>query len=150
MLKNEYLHKCCALSPFDIFLIPLKDVILPTDSELFKSSMHELSIAGNILEIVEETARIHNFTEVEEVDIEIGVMSGVVKEVLEFSFEIVVKGTILEKSKININEIHAEAQCNNCGKVFNPEDIYTQCPGCGSTSYDIIKGRELRVKSIKV
>lgn len=112
--------------------------------------MHELSIAGNIVEIVEENARIHNFSKVDEVDIEIGVMSGVVKEVLAFSFEIVVKGTILEKSKININEIRAEAKCNACGSFFNPEDIYTQCPACGNTAYDIVKGKELRVKSIKV
>jgi len=112
--------------------------------------MHELSIAQNIIEIVEENARIHKLSSVSEVDIELGTMSGVVPEVLEFSLKIAVKDTLLEKARICFQIIQAVARCNKCLKEFIPEDIYTQCPYCEGVYFDIIRGRELQVKSIKV
>lgn len=112
--------------------------------------MHELSIALNIIEIVEENARMHDLSSVSEVEIDIGTMSGVVPEVLEFSLNIAIKNTILEKARINFQIIPALARCNQCLKDFIPEDIYTQCPHCESIYFDIVKGRELQVKSIKV
>jgi hydrogenase nickel incorporation protein HypA/HybF len=112
--------------------------------------MHELSIAKNIIEIVEEHARELNASVVAEVELDIGTVSGVIPETLEFVMDIAAKDTVLEGSKIIINIIQAKAQCKNCSKDFEIDDIYTMCPHCGSLQFEIIQGKELKVKAIRI
>jgi hydrogenase nickel incorporation protein HypA/HybF len=112
--------------------------------------MHELSIAQNIIEIVEENAKDLEGGMISEVELDIGTVSGVIPETLEFALDVAVKDTILEKAKFKINIIKAKAHCNECKKEFELEDIYTLCPHCGSLQFEIISGKELKVKSIKI
>ena len=112
--------------------------------------MHELSIAQNIIEIVKEHAAKVHASSVTELELDIGTVSGVIPETLEFAMEIAVKNTILEGAIIKMNIFQAKAKCLSCGKDFEMEDIYTMCPHCGSLQFDIIQGKELKVKSIKV
>lgn len=111
--------------------------------------MHELSVAMNIIEIVEEHARKENVTSVHEIEIEVGHISGVIPETLEFSLEIAVKGTMLENAKRIITSIPAKAKCLDCAHEFPVDDIYTMCPACNSFKFEFVTGRELRVMSIK-
>ena len=112
--------------------------------------MHELSIAQNIIEIVIDYANKKHATQVSEVVLDIGAVSGVIPETLEFAWDISVKNTIIEMQGLKINFFNAKALCNNCKKEFDMEDIYTICPHCGSLQFDIIQGKELKVKSIKI
>ncbi|MCK4289305.1 MAG: hydrogenase maturation nickel metallochaperone HypA, partial [Bacteroidales bacterium] len=61
-----------------------------------------------------------------------------------------VKDSVLGNAKINITEIQAKAKCLNCLHVFNVEDLYTPCPECNTFNTEIISGKELIVKSLKV
>jgi len=110
--------------------------------------MHELSIAANIIEIVEETVKQNKADKVTLLEIEIGEMSGVVSEALKTALEISVKGTIVENTEIKIFEVLGEAQCNCCNKIFDIHDLYTPCNDCGSYDNIIIKGKEMKIKSI--
>ena len=112
--------------------------------------MHEFSIALNIVDIASKTAKEANAGKINEVEIEIGILSGVVMEALRFALESAVKDTIMENADIIINEIKAKALCNECNNEFEPDGYIAQCPACGSFNYDIIHGRELRVKSINI
>lgn len=112
--------------------------------------MHELSIAQNIIEIVIDHAKNIQAKSVCEVELDIGTISGVIPETLEFALEVSIKDTILEKAKIIINVIEAKAICRKCEKHFDLDDVYTLCPHCGSFEFDIIQGKELKVKSIKI
>lgn len=112
--------------------------------------MHELSVAQNIIETAIEYANSNGVGKVLEVSLEIGAISGVIPENLEFAWEIAVKETILEGSKLVINRIQAVAECQSCGKTFELSDIYGICPQCGKIEYKIISGKELKIKSIKV
>ena len=60
--------------------------------------MHELSIAMNVIEIADEYAAKANATVVKEIEIEVGELSGVVLDALEFAMEVAVKNTILEQA----------------------------------------------------
>ena len=111
--------------------------------------MHELSIAQNIVEIVEEQAKKLDLISVSEVELDIGTVSGVIPETLEFVMDITIKGTLLENAKIIINIIEAKAKCRKCNHDFVIDDIYSLCPQCCSYEFDIIQGKELKVKSIK-
>lgn len=110
--------------------------------------MHELSIAVNIVDIVTEEARKVNSSSISEVEIEIGSMSGVIIEALNFAIEEAVKNTCLINAKIKFTEVIAEAKCCKCENDFKVDDFFAVCPKCGSFETDIKKGKELKIKKI--
>ena len=112
--------------------------------------MHEFSIAMDIVDIATAAAREGEATEVKEIEVEIGQLSGVVMEALEFSLEAAVKGTMLEFSRRNLVIIPGRARCTKCYHEFDTETLFKPCPECGALAPDIVRGRELRVKSITV
>jgi hydrogenase nickel incorporation protein HypA/HybF len=112
--------------------------------------MHEFSIAVNIVEIATENAIGSGADVVREIDIEVGALSGVVVEALEFCMEAAVRDTMLEGAKWNIHRVPGRARCLNCSNEFDIDDLYTVCPECNSPAPEIIRGRELRVKSLVV
>ncbi len=112
--------------------------------------MHEFSIALNIVDIATRTARNEGAAKINEVEIEVGILSGVVIEALEFALESATKNTLLENAKIIITRIKARAKCSKCHAEFEPKELIAECPVCSSFDFKIINGRELRVKSINV
>jgi len=112
--------------------------------------MHELSIAYSIVEIAEEQAREHKASGIEEIELEVGRLSGVELQALDFALESAVKGTILEKARIIRHKIDGEGHCGDCGLTFPVDTLFTPCPSCGSFAVKVAKGKELRVKSILI
>lgn len=112
--------------------------------------MHEMSIAQSIVDLVEEQARNHHSPAVEELELEIGRLAGVELHTLDFALESAVKGSMLEQARIVRHIIDGEGRCADCGLTFPMEALFTACPACGSFCVKIIKGKELRVKSIVV
>lgn len=113
-------------------------------------SMHEFSIALNIVDIATETARANKAEKVNEVEVDVGEMSGVIYEALEFALDSAIKGTILENARFKLNRIKAGAVCHDCRHNFEPEDYLSVCENCGSSNIEIVRGKEMRVKSINV
>ena len=103
--------------------------------------MHELSIARNIIEIASEQAKIYNLSLIDEVEIEVGKLSGV---------EIEAKDTILENSRTIFTLIPGLACCLICSKEFVTDSFFAQCPECKGFNFQIIQGQELRVKSLNI
>ena len=110
--------------------------------------MHEFSIAVDIVDIATSSAGKEAATEVKEIEIEIGQLSGVVMEALEFSLEAAVKGTILEKARRNLVIIPGRARCTQCLTEYEADSLFKPCPKCQTCAPDIIQGKELRVKSL--
>ncbi|MBN1416709.1 MAG: hydrogenase maturation nickel metallochaperone HypA [Bacteroidales bacterium] len=111
--------------------------------------MHEFSIAMNIIEIAETSALQHEATGVLEVEIEVGDFSGVNTEALEFAWESAVDSSLLLKnSKLIIHPVSLLLQCNNCHHCYAQANLFESCPSCGEFSTTIIRGRELKVKSV--
>lgn len=112
--------------------------------------MHEMSIAMNIVDIVEEELEKAHATVVSQIELEIGTLSGVVLEALEFALDEAVKKTPLENAEIKIEKVSGRASCKHCGYVFESEDYFSSCPQCKSMETEIIQGKELRIKSLLV
>jgi hydrogenase nickel incorporation protein HypA/HybF len=110
--------------------------------------MHELSIAMSIVEIAEENAAMAGVKSVSEIQIEVGNLSGVVDEALEFALEEAVKNTILKNAKRIVIKTPGKAKCLECNHEFDVDDVFTPCPKCSSFNNEIISGQELRVKSM--
>jgi hydrogenase nickel incorporation protein HypA/HybF len=112
--------------------------------------MHELSVALSIVELAEKHAIKHNAEEIEELELEIGSLAGIELQSFTFALESSVKDTMLENAKIIRHDIAGEGRCNDCEKIFPVIELFTPCPYCNSFCVSVLKGKELRVKSIVV
>lgn len=112
--------------------------------------MHELSIAISIIEIAEKEAKAANANSISELVLDIGTQSGIEMYALEAALEMAVMNTSLEKAKIQINQIQAEAKCKDCFEVFTIENIFDPCPKCGGFYHEIISGKDMKVKSLLI
>jgi hydrogenase nickel incorporation protein HypA/HybF len=119
-------------------------------SENATATMHELSIAQSILEIAEKAAPPNPKTVITSVGLQVGELSGVEAEALQFALSIIKKDTVLDKAGLNIEVVKGEAECSQCRTVFAIPSFGTCCPQCSGYSMTIRKGRELRVLHIVV
>ena len=112
--------------------------------------MHELSIAQSIVELAEQEARNHRAVSIEELELEIGALAGIDRFALDFALESAIKGSLLENARIVLQQIAGEGRCGDCESLFPVENLFSSCPVCGSYAVKIIKGKELRIKSLVV
>lgn len=112
--------------------------------------MHEMAIAQSIVELAEEVAVKEQADSIQSIDIEIGALSGVVLDALEFALEMAVKNTMLENAEIHYLKITGKADCKECGIQFETTDLLAFCPNCGKANYKIVDGKQLRIKSLTV
>ncbi|MBS0011504.1 MAG: hydrogenase maturation nickel metallochaperone HypA [Bacteroidales bacterium] len=112
--------------------------------------MHELTVAGNIIDIVTAEAGKAGSEAVQEVMLEIGLLAGIEYESLNFALEALAPGTVIDKATVSIEKPGGAAKCNDCAYEFPFEMFMGSCGRCGSTDLLIIGGNELRVKSITI
>lgn len=112
--------------------------------------MHEMSIAQNIVEIVEEILQGQDGSTVSKVFVKIGELVAVIPESLEFCYSAITTGTKLEKSKLVIEEIPVQVRCKKCEKLFRVKQFVFRCPNCNGTDLETISGRELTISEIEV
>ncbi len=111
--------------------------------------MHELSIAENIKKVVEESLE-GRTGKVSCINLEIGKLTAVVPESLQFCFQFVGQGSPVEGAELKIQEISVKAKCNSCGSGFDIDYPLFVCPRCGSRELKILSGTELFIKSIEI
>lgn len=112
--------------------------------------MHELSIVMNIISIAAGEAARCGAAEVGEIEMEIGVLSGIEMAAFDFAWETAVKDTVLAHAEKKVIRTPGKAACLDCDAVFELEQLYEPCPHCGSHFTNVLRGKELRVKSLVV
>ncbi len=113
--------------------------------------MHELSIALNLIEIAETAAHNAGAARVETVYLKLGVFSGVVKEALFFAYDTATKGTLLEGSRLEIEDVPLVVYCPTCQQeVELPSIQQFQCPVCGTPAAEIRRGTELELTTMEI
>ncbi len=112
--------------------------------------MHELSIAQNLVEIVSSAAQQAKVQRVTAVRLQVGALSGVVKDSLFFCYDIATAGTLLEGSQLLIEELPVVIYCPQCQQTATLDTVQAFCcPICGTFSNDIRQGRELEILSLE-
>ena len=120
------------------------------ESRSKKGTMHELSIAMSIVEAVMKEARAASAGSVSEVHLEVGLLSGIEFEALEFSLGVAVRETPLEQTRFKIQRVEPVAECPSCQHLYTPERVYSHCPECKKPGIRLIRGTELQIKSLLV
>jgi hydrogenase nickel incorporation protein HypA/HybF len=112
--------------------------------------MHELSIACSIVEMVEEHLESEN-SRVTKVMIQIGKMSGVVKDALLFSFEIAARETRVTGARLEIEELPVIVHCDKCNKNSQLETFpIFRCGYCREPTGNILQGQEMELVSMEI
>ncbi|MBF0292107.1 MAG: hydrogenase maturation nickel metallochaperone HypA [Nitrospinae bacterium] len=112
--------------------------------------MHEMSIAMSVAQIVVERAREEGASKALSVTVEVGELSGVTPEALEFCYEAAVMGGLAEGSRLVIKRVPAVAVCGECGETFAPNERIFVCPKCEGFTASLKSGEELAVIEIEV
>jgi len=112
--------------------------------------MHELSIAHNLVEVAMEAAEHNGMKQVRALHLRLGALSGVVKEALQFSFDVVIQGTPLEGARLVIEDIPVKVHCANCQEArVLPEPFPMRCPVCGTKTGEVLEGREMELYALE-
>lgn len=112
--------------------------------------MHELPITQSIINISCEEAIKHNVKKVNKIKIKVGELTGLVPQSIQYYFDIISKGTIIEGAVLDVEKIPIKVKCKECGfEDFLPKDCYT-CPKCKSSNIKISGGNEFYIDSMEV
>lgn len=109
-----------------------------------------MSLAENVLQIIEDAAVEQQFTRVKTVWLEIGQLSCVEPEALRFHFEVVTRDSIAHQAQLEIIRIPGYGHCNQCANEMPLVSVYDSCPKCDNYDIQIIRGDEMRVKELDV
>jgi hydrogenase nickel incorporation protein HypA/HybF len=109
--------------------------------------MHELSIADAVVQVALRHAagrRVHK------VELKVGYLRQVVPSALEFAFQLVADGTLLEGAELVIDEVPAQGHCRACQTDMTMSGFPLQCARCGGIDVELVAGEELLVDALEL
>jgi len=112
--------------------------------------MHELSLADEIVRMVEAAAVREHFKRVATLRLEAGALAGVEVPALRFALNAIVPGTCLEGAQIYIDQPPGRAWCVRCGAEVTITSRADPCPRCDGYPVQVTGGSELRVLDLVV
>jgi hydrogenase nickel incorporation protein HypA/HybF len=112
--------------------------------------LHELSIAQAIVEVADSEARKAKATRVARVVVEVGGLSGIIADSLEFCFPMACDSTLVEGAELCIEHVDPRGWCQACEREFAMQELLDTCPSCGGFAAEICAGQELKVLTIDV
>jgi hydrogenase nickel incorporation protein HypA/HybF len=113
--------------------------------------MHELSIAMSLIEVACEEAERLGAQRVSALHLRLGALSGVVREALEFSFELAAADTAAAGARLVVEEVPVTVLCPVCAEERRLPSVQRfRCPVCDAPTPDVVGGRELELVAMEV
>ncbi|MBE0647764.1 MAG: hydrogenase maturation nickel metallochaperone HypA [Bacteroidales bacterium] len=112
--------------------------------------MHELSLALSILDATSQEMAKNDAGRVQEIKLEVGMLSGVDPEALKFALSVAMESSILEGASVIISSTEGVGQCSQCDHSFPMPEMWTTCPVCRMPAGKILQGEELKIVSLTV
>lgn len=107
--------------------------------------MHELGIAGSILESVQAEMQHHSGARLGAIGLRIGPWAGVDPESLRFCFAVLARETCAAGAELAIEACPLRWHCGSCQNEFVPPDGTPGCPVCGSYDCRLVSGQQLEI-----
>lgn len=108
--------------------------------------MHELSVTQTIIEMVIEAAQ---GAPVRRITLEIGELSAILPESIQFCFEACIPNTPLAGANLDIIMVPGRGRCRTCGHEMALDMPYGICEQCDSLAIEIVAGQELVLRSME-
>ena len=111
--------------------------------------MHEMALAEEVLQIVQDTARREGLRRVHALWLEIGRLSSVEPEAMRFCFDAVARGSIAAGARLEIVAAAGSAWCEECRAEFELAALGEPCPQCGGYRLRVTGGTQMRVQQMQ-
>ena len=113
--------------------------------------MHELSIVMEVVKQVEKLAEQNQVKKIKSVTVEVGEVSGVVKEYFLDAFNwMCKKNPLMQECELEYITIQAISYCQDCKKTYPTTKFAKECPYCHSNRTYLVSGKDFMIKEIKV
>ena len=110
--------------------------------------MHELALTERMLALALDAAENNGAERILQINIRLGVLSGVIPSCVEYYFGLQSKGTIAEGAKLSMTAEPLRIRCRACGAESASDSTLLACPVCGSEDFQLLSGREYYVESL--
>ena len=120
--------------------------------------MHEFGLMEDVVNVALEATRREEGRDVTRVRIEVGEFLVASRDSLQTAFEILARGTRLERSRLEISEVRGRALCEGCrfegsaadlGEGLSEPPAILLCPRCG-TPLLVTSGADIRVLEVQL
>ncbi len=112
--------------------------------------MHEMALTESIVEIALEEALKQGARRVTRVFLDIGALSAVEPEALEFCFSAVASGTAAEGATLEIARLPGVGWCLDCERSVPLAERFGACPQCGRWRVQMTAGAEMRIREMEI
>lgn len=112
--------------------------------------MHELSVTESVLEIACKHAEKAQATKVTDIYLEIGRLSSIVDDSVQFYWDMISKDTLCEGAALHFKRVPARLVCLKCHNEYTLEQELQPCPKCGSARVRVLSGDEFNLDSIEI
>ena len=103
--------------------------------------MHEISLVQSLLTIIDEHAREHGFTKVNQVSLSCGRLSAIEPQALEFAFKTLTAEGICAEAELKLEILPLKIYCFSCNHEFaSPNGDPTICPNCQQDQITVTGG----------
>jgi hydrogenase nickel incorporation protein HypA/HybF len=112
--------------------------------------MHEMSLMGDILQLVQEDAAQRGIEKIDKIELIVGEISNAMPDALQMAFAIFREQNLhlfTEKAQLIIQMEEAKAECVICGLEYHPSQKLALCPHCQFPSGKVVSGETFQVLS---
>ena len=110
--------------------------------------MHEVGVLIEVVNKVEDIAKLNGLTKIDTLVLQIGELSSMIPRYIEVCYPAAVDGTLLQDTKLKIEILPGNGICKKCNKVFILTLHNGTCPDCKSGDWELISGKEFMIKEI--
>jgi hydrogenase nickel incorporation protein HypA/HybF len=113
--------------------------------------MHEMSLVGSMLDIVEDYAAKHGFARVNALKLSFGALSCIEPSALAMSFEVLSRETRAEGARLEYAVLPVVIHCIACSRDQEVGEYPAPCPACLGDEVVLVGGfEELRLEEMDV
>ncbi|AST07313.1 Rieske (2Fe-2S) iron-sulfur domain-containing protein [Anoxybacillus flavithermus NBRC 109594] len=110
--------------------------------------MHEMALMEEIVQLIEQDARIKKVKYVKKVELIVGTLSNALPDALQFAFDVYKvqeNNCLTTDAELIIHVEKAKAICTICGQQYEPVTKIAQCPTCLLPSGRMVAGETFRI-----
>jgi hydrogenase nickel incorporation protein HypA/HybF len=112
--------------------------------------MHEYSITGSIIEILEDIARKNKLDRIKKVNFLVSPTASIEPESVRFYYRfLAADNRILKGAKLVFEKSIIRMQCTSCGKESGIKEFKPLCPACGSSNVVMNEPEEIIIISLE-
>ena len=107
--------------------------------------MHELSLIGELVNILDESARENGIVRIGKVVLVVGESHQALPEALATAFAVLTADTLAEGAVLEVTPVDLALRCEECGHEYGGREWPAPCPACGCFRRTLVRGDELYV-----